>query len=314
MERGNEKILIHIGLDKCGSTAIQASFKRNQAAFDAAGVVYPTTGKLCGHHVSLANLFGFGFVKIEEEHAEELRSCLEAEIKNARTVVLSSEHFSYACSEEGIRKLAAFCSGFEVRIVLVLRNQIDWLEAQYSETIKWGNQQTFEDFLAENVDGADYSELLRQWEACFDGRIKLLIFDAEPEELVLRFHQLVGTADLSPPQKKKHNVSPSAVVMEIIRKVNSLNRQSEVSQETYDNLKRIQSDIMAIADREKTVGSNFKWSSQAVARLREFEAGNQAIAKKYLGKKDLFPESMGAYIHRNVSDEKNIDNSQAADQ
>jgi len=41
---------------------------------------------------------------------------------------------------------------------------------------------------------------------------------------------------------------------------------------------------------------------------------NPPIAKKYLGKKDLFPESMGAYIHRNVSDEKNIDNSQAADQ
>lgn len=132
-----ERIVLHVGLPKCGSSSIQAHMADNADAYRAAGVCYPRVHRLADgyrNHLPLARL-----------RAAELAGALEdirREAAGCHTIVLSCEHWTNAlpgCN------LPALCDAIsqamprhEIRIVAYFRSPFDFVESCYAQFIRAG--------------------------------------------------------------------------------------------------------------------------------------------------------------------------------
>ncbi|SLN69120.1 hypothetical protein [Roseisalinus antarcticus] len=132
------RIVLHIGMNKTGSTAIQSFFLDNAAALGRQGVLYPETGRgRFRQHLELARALGFdlGGRPAPETGPEALRRALDAEIARAGAdlVVLSSENFS---RRRDPARVAAFFAGHDVRILVYVRRHDDWWASRYAQAVQ----------------------------------------------------------------------------------------------------------------------------------------------------------------------------------
>jgi len=144
------RFFIHAGTHKTGTTLIQTVLRAHGNHLADHGFVYPQAGIIPehnGHHniaweVSSDPRYRQGFGTIDQ---------LLHEIGSTdRDVIISSEDFSSALAKPST--LDSFFTrleqnGFEVFIVLYLRNQVDYIRSIYLELIKHGYGTAFEPFL-----------------------------------------------------------------------------------------------------------------------------------------------------------------------
>lgn len=128
---------MHAGTYKTGTTALQLFLYRNAEALNAAGLYRPKTGAedsatSWGHH-DLARLGRQGQVR-ERWHA--LRAeCREALPQSGRAVI-SSELFSNAHRASAFAPVSHIMRKWQVRVVIYLRRQDQYLESLYNHHIK----------------------------------------------------------------------------------------------------------------------------------------------------------------------------------
>ena len=138
-------IVIHIGLRKAGSTAIQSFLSANADALRDIGVEYPVIGRqLRVDHNNLANDLKksehfdpkFGTIA---ELIEYWKTC------GNHTLILSGETFE-ECELEDTVALKEILDSLndDVRIVMIVRELIDLTPSSYSQQVKYGN--SLEDF------------------------------------------------------------------------------------------------------------------------------------------------------------------------
>lgn len=141
-----ERVYLHIGAPKTGTTYLQARLAANRAALKADGILYPASiGD--AHHTAGWELRGTppqreGARGIEGAWAELVRRAREWD---GEAVVVSSELLVY-CDEAQIRTaLSAFDS--EVHVIYTARDLVRQVPAVWQERVK--NQQTvsYSDFL-----------------------------------------------------------------------------------------------------------------------------------------------------------------------
>lgn len=187
-----KRAFVHVGLDKTGTTALQAWCARNEEQLlSEAGLLYPGEGRRWNHHIEVANHCGFGLkadvarAKRDRRRYQELRafffSCGEHDL------LLSSEHFSYSLSDEAALSLKFMLAAYdEVHVILVLRTPADWLRSKYAEAVKWGGVARFDVFVAEHCSGrGSMSGALMFWLNGFDrGRTHVVFYDETREALV----------------------------------------------------------------------------------------------------------------------------------
>ncbi len=167
-----KKIYVHIGLEKTGTSAIQYFLKLNRYQLKVQGDIYipqyRTKDTTYTHH-RLAKSF-FANQNIAKKHRSysnfELDQLLQL-LKSTKSssIIVSSELFSYYKLEQ-IKQFRAYLKAFKVYIILFLRRQDEYLEAQYAQHLKgiWtkgGTPVKPDQFTAHNL---NYNQFIGQWE------------------------------------------------------------------------------------------------------------------------------------------------------
>lgn len=155
-------VIVHIGTDKTGSTAIQKLINSNRDVLEAKDWVYPTkTWNLEHNHTKISIALG----QNEFEILQKLREEIEASGRN--NVLLSFEGF-YTLNEE---QISAFVSALqslnrgEVKIIIYLRRQDDKIESGILQNIKSGDSRVLdlERYYSQIEPATDYRSIVEKW-------------------------------------------------------------------------------------------------------------------------------------------------------
>lgn len=132
------RLILHVGMTKAGSTAIQNYLDHCRSALKARGVLFPATGfkhgnpfdreRTSGHLELVRNIRRGNTKPFESELAET----------GAEIVVLSAENMLLDRSDDELQAVAGYFYGWEIVVVVVLRNQAAWLQSRYVESVVSG--------------------------------------------------------------------------------------------------------------------------------------------------------------------------------
>jgi hypothetical protein len=127
-------ILLHIGLNKTGTSSIQDFMNMNAAALLEQGICYPRAGREKTAHHALSK-----WIKANKNDADALNApvveSLLNEIEGARLSVLSSEDF-HTLSPKGVEMLAAIFKGHRIRVVIYVREHVNYLASWYQQNVQ----------------------------------------------------------------------------------------------------------------------------------------------------------------------------------
>ncbi len=158
-------IVLHIGTDKTGSTAIQKLISINRQVFEKKGWLYPKKIGENGHRQW--KLYD-KLKKNEFDILEELKK--EVEESGLSNVLLSYEEY-YKLEEEQIAKLLALLNSLnkgEVKIIIYLRRQDDKKESSLLQGIKHGILRGREEYGFQIEPELDYHTIMAKWEKFID--------------------------------------------------------------------------------------------------------------------------------------------------
>src|SRR5579864_1459809 len=161
---------LHVGTHKTATTSLQHFLDDNPQVLGKSCYLYPQVGRpdgaRAGHHniaweISHDRRFRPDYGIAEDLIREIAQSC--------QNVIVSSEDFE--CSAHHSERFAGFVEairnlGFRVKLILYLRNQLDYAESLYDELIHQGFDQPFSDFCDEILETG--AVRWREWIFPFD--------------------------------------------------------------------------------------------------------------------------------------------------
>ena len=199
--------IVHIGMPKAGSSSIQAWLQRNKVALARQGVVYDRLAAPGAPSSSQAELAVCVFDRMgrqlpsrwfwsaigvldeasqrafAQSHTARFRASVRA--AQGRVYVISAENLAATLrTGEEITALAQFLSEFfeEVRYVLYLRRQEEYVPSAYSQTIRRGANTSLQDVMRRII-RRDYFKMVECW-ATAVGRDALEVRLLEPDALI----------------------------------------------------------------------------------------------------------------------------------
>ncbi|MBY6212246.1 hypothetical protein KUV95_11855 [Microbulbifer agarilyticus] len=173
-----KSVVLHVGRHKTGTSSLQSFFNENREVLAASGIYYPKIGLRGNAHHLVAEAFSGPARKAVVSPCENtLVQELRKEMLQApeSTILLSSEAFQNVAPA----LVAKIFSGFEVTVVMYLREQSLYLRSAYAQRIHATNttlslaeyyQRTF-------LRSSDYADYLRRWESIFGERLDVLRYD-----------------------------------------------------------------------------------------------------------------------------------------
>ena len=210
------KVVLHIGMSKAGSTAIQHCVMQRKAALHASGVCYAKTGRSRGAHYGVLQALKRG-----EGRAEIAGALREAEQAGAHTLLLSAEGF-WMLPAPAVQTLADAFAGHDVEVVLYLRRPDTYLTSSYRQRIKMKRGTKGEHaYVQEPHVHLRYDQVLERWGRHFPLRVRA--YEAVRSDLVGDFARAIGAADvLDCPAQQRANVTPSDGSLRLMRLANRI--------------------------------------------------------------------------------------------
>ncbi|HWY15775.1 MAG TPA: hypothetical protein VNX86_11615 [Rhizomicrobium sp.] len=189
---------LHIGTEKTGTTTIQRYLAKNRKNLKAQGFLYPVSpGET--NHLALSAC-SIDDSRLDPVHTrcgirrrEDIlpyRRRMMDQLANefaeavASSIIFSNEHLSTKIrTPEEIRRVKEICDevAATTKVIVYLRNQIDFLVSRYGTAIKAGSVDEFSISLSPGVATfLDYSQMLSPWSEIF-GRKNLIVrrFEAD---------------------------------------------------------------------------------------------------------------------------------------
>jgi hypothetical protein len=277
-----QRLVIHIGVHRTGSTSIQHWCHANRKVLLEQGVLYPFDGV---NHNELALLMETDWVAFD--HA--LNALIDqATRSDAHTVVVSGEDFSWLRWPSGLERLGKV---FDVRVLCYVRRQDEWLESWYNQNVKWpwneaASSLTPGEFFAGRSAyyWIDYARTLQRWSAVFGReRIHVRPFDAvrSAGSVVDDFAEFCGF-DLSrlaaPRAGDNASVSPQALML--LRLLALIDLSPAQRTELVAKV-RVTFDQLETEPRRHVLSP-----AQRRAVLVEHADSNADVARTYLGRTD----------------------------
>ena len=186
-------VLLHVGVHKTGTTAIQAALADARPDLKAAGVLYP--GRLQAQHRAALAMLGRpwgwttrGGAVMDRSHFEKLAKRTQRALGR---VAISSEFFCEA-PEPTAKEIVAGLGGDRVRVVVTLRNLGRLLPSSWQQYLKYGLTTPYEKWLVDVFaePGAtknmtptfwkrhDHGDVLRRWsEAVGPENVTVLVLE-----------------------------------------------------------------------------------------------------------------------------------------
>ncbi len=283
-----QKLYVHIGLHKTGSTFIQNFCTANRDLLASQGICYPRSAtKWKGHHV-LAWSFGIKHPHYSEADGstEELTNAIKQEADGS-DILISSEDFEFMGPLE-MKALRQNFQGFEIKIISYLRRQDSYLESTYAQHVRMENIRfsgDIRDFYMkfDFMQRYNYLSLLRIWESHFDDKAIV----ARPYQrsqfkngsLLKDFCDTtaihLNTEFLLPP-KEDANISLSSDILAALSQINKIEINSEDRAEI----------IRILAKYSRTDAPNNLTPRNAADFQALFNLTNKRVAARFMGRVD----------------------------
>ena len=160
-----KNIVLHIGTNKTGTSTLQDFLHSNRAQLKQYGFYYPDLSDICGsaHHAVSRILKGLSADEagLPNTWFEDIVS--RADDTKCDTVIFSSEDFH---TIKDLALLKATFEGYEVKVILYLREYVAYLSSWYQQAIHSRNlTMSFDEFI--EFHKSHYSSLLNKWAAAF---------------------------------------------------------------------------------------------------------------------------------------------------
>lgn len=241
-------LLLHIGPQKTGSTAIQMSMHENRADLAAQGVLYPGQ-EMRPREAGWAVLGGGSAVGRPAPRMQRWTELLEElRASSLPRVCVSNEDFGRA-DEAAIERIMSGLGSENTHLVLVARRLDKLLPSHWQERVKARMTLDYEAFLHHVLDDPDRDWesrvtwephdirlLLSRWGAYIPPeRTTVIVSDEADRQLIPHaFESLLGLepGTLKPPRENS-NTSLTFTQTEAVRAVNAMARAEEWSQEQY---------------------------------------------------------------------------------
>ncbi|MRX51397.1 hypothetical protein GI374_13285 [Paracoccus sp. S-4012] len=239
-----ERIHLHIGAEKTGTTTIQRTLEKARPELAAHGVLFPKTPGAFNHIAltayGLDDERGIEEMRVIAGIAEpaglpdfraRLRDDLAAEIEasGAHTVILSNEHMSSRLLRRRevvrLRKLLASLAR-EIRVVMYIREPVSYFESWYSTAVASGATWSFPDPLPPSLlRTADWAAITQRWASVFGDEALILRRMEDGHyaggDLVADFFAAAGLEGFSPPRIERRNESLSRRSLLFLRGMNA---------------------------------------------------------------------------------------------
>lgn len=189
----DDAVLLHVGVHKTGTTAIQAALADARSDLLTHGVRYP--GKLQAQHRAALALLGRpwgwnsrGGSVMDQRHFDSL---VRRSNKHTGRVVISSEFFCEAPEDKARETVEALGGPEKVTVVVTLRNLGKLLPSSWQQYLKYGLTTGYEKWLEDvfATPGSskisptfwrrhDHGEVLRRWAAAVGpGNVNVLVLE-----------------------------------------------------------------------------------------------------------------------------------------
>ncbi len=245
------RCVVHIGLNKTGSTTIQGWLGANRDQLAEQGIRYDTLAdagpRTLPHALGFSAIgvhragrllpnpdarLNFGIETLEDQAAPmaEFEARAEASINapGYRTYVISSEFLpAWLRKPEWTRLFHDWLTlRFDkVRYVVYLRDQISWVPSAFAQMIKMGGVYSMEEFL-ERKEDRDYFKTCARWRrGTPNSRLTVRLLEADSlinGDLIEDFANLIGASTENTRAPKTLNESIDAASLEPLRQINLL--------------------------------------------------------------------------------------------
>jgi len=228
--RMTQKIILHIGPPKTGTSSLQEALYQHRDQLSAHGFDYPGFGrhpdmpKLPGHHGIPGKLRENGVVP------QDVLDGLAA-LPESRQVVFSSENFSHV-DAVGVRQLLETLGPENVEIIYYVRRWDQLLPSVWQELIKHGHSQTYLEFLNAQISAPmaslylNYMNVLDRWAKVIGPHnIRIFSYDnirAEGQDVVQHFCNQVLGFSLDVPKMRQDNKRQAVGRTETLRVLNRM--------------------------------------------------------------------------------------------
>ncbi len=284
-----ERVFLHVGAPKTGTTYLQGLLAANRAALRSDGILYPKSVS-GAHHTAAWDLRGTPAQRKDAQGIEGAwrRLVEKANSWEGRDVLISSELFVY-CNPAQIRKALAAFAG-EVHIIYTARDLVRQVPAVWQERVKNAKTLSYPEFVQSLIEAKaagnhsfwraqDAATVAKKWSRGLDPS-RFFVVTTPPSggsatELWDRFISVLGQRgdSYSTETSGSANQSLGMVHTELLRRYN-VRHGSELSWPIYRSTIRSQLDTFseAIDDRRKvTLGA---------AERRFFAAAASDIAER----------------------------------
>ena len=170
----SKTVYLHIGLPKTGSSTIQHAFYQRRDRLSEVGIRYLQTGALefndFGHHILLMGAMGERGLRIDEGKSIEAAltlwesALLEIESCSEGHVLVSSELFSLDLdTTEAFEFVRDKLASFEVKIVIVLRDVVDFVNSVYAQRVRDGYDDDLHQYIVNIWPSLNWKKLIDRW-------------------------------------------------------------------------------------------------------------------------------------------------------
>lgn len=283
-------LFIHIGTHKTGSTAIQRAFKADEKALVRGGLA------------RLRSCDMIALPSLSPQEVLDMSAALKEEAgrhsAGPMRFLMTSEGFSgdpmkgYADAPVIAARLRAATHGFDVRIIVFLRRQDDFIESWYTQRIHEGRSESFEQFFHDiRQEEMNWLRLVEAYAAVF-GRENIIVrryhreFYPEPADLLVDFCSIVGVpkALIARSLGRVRNQGFSREAVELAR---ACNPHLDKGQQ-----KQLRQLLQVISVKPVFSSYGYLTQQQREQLLALHQASNDEVARLYLqdgGNSPLFP-------------------------
>ncbi len=236
------RIILHVGLSKTGTTALQHFLFANRTALSEHGITYchvvrgPNHAQLAVAVADRSTRISEGLGVTNRTDRERLRRRLARRFAGAvrpdSTWIASSEHLDALLrTKKELAALVHFLGDFfdEVSVVAVLRRADYWLPSSYMQSIRSGGSHDLDAaFVWSRRRSLDHHALVKRWQAAVGpGKVQVLPFlesdKHDQRALPARLLQAIGVAHTCTPWTMPSallNESLDAHTTELLRQIN----------------------------------------------------------------------------------------------
>lgn len=227
------KLYLHIGANKTGSSAVQEFLSKNRLALEAQGYCYPKLGEIYHAHYGISSAFGCGpnGPRVEPVELNALTEKLLEECGNKDCIVSSEYFITLKNASAVIDKLS---KSFDLEIIVYFRRHDLWYESLYNQAVKtainppWGKGiQAYLNYQwKKGSQTFDYLNIISIWKEHKDIKLNVRPYEKESfknGDIVDDFMSAVGI-NISEGFKRNSTTINSSIPLELLDFIDSVNR------------------------------------------------------------------------------------------